>query len=783
MAYKKISIVLSFLFLLGFTGIHAQMTQALARSIPEAEGISSEAITNFLEAVGKSKNEFHSFMMLRHGKVIAEGWWNPYRADLKHTLYSTSKSFTATAVGFAVSEKRLTVNDKVVSFFPNDVPKIISPHLAELSVKDLLTMSAGQFPEPSYISRRDTNWAKAFLATPIVNKPGTKFLYNSLCTYMLSAIVQKVTGEKIIDYLTPRLFKPLGIEGMDWEIDPLSINVGGWGLRLKTEDLAKFGQLFLQKGMWKGQQILPAAWVEEASTLKIIQNPDLAQEKKDASDWQQGYCYQMWRCRNNAFRADGAFGQYIIMMPDQDAVIVITSETPDMQDELNLVWKHLLPAFQKDKLATDKNKAEVLKQRLSTLALLPPKKSNNSPIIKDILGKTFSLSPNTQFVQNLSFQFKGDVCEVSLKNNMGTYKLSFGAGQWLNGETAKLGPSLVAGAKNHFIGLPPSKVAGSFRWENDSTLMLILRYIDSPHSETYTCHFDKNNLTVDYQYSFNKSKIEVLKGVVAQGQPKPIQLIIRGDDMGFSHSANEALIKTYKEGIETSIEIIVPSPWFPEAVKMLKDNPSIDVGIHLALSSEWDNVKWRPLTDCPSLKDKDGYFYPMIYPNKNYPNQSVSENKWKIEEIEKEFRAQIEMALKYVPRISHISSHMGCTNVSEEVKALTKKLAKEYKIDVDLDDYGVQRMGFKGATTTSQEKIQSFINGLKTLEVSKTYLFVEHPAFDNAETQAIHHVGYENVAADRQGVTDLFTSEEVKAFILKNGIQLISYKDLGQQKR
>lgn len=782
MAYKKISIVLSFLFLLGVTSIHAQMTQALARSTPEVEGVSSEAITNFLDAVAKSKNEFHSFMMLRHGKVIAEGWWNPYRADLKHTLYSTSKSFTATAVGFAVSEKRLTVNDKVVSFFPNDVPKIISPNLAELSVKDLLTMSAGQFPEPSYISGRDTHWVKAFLATPIVNKPGTKFLYNSLCTYMLSAIVQKVTGEKIVDYLTPRLFKPLGVEGMDWEIDPLSINVGGWGLRLKTEDLAKFGQLFLQKGMWKGQQILPAAWVEEASTLKIIQNPDLAQEKKDASDWQQGYCYQMWRCRNNAFRADGAFGQYIIMMPEQDAVIVITSETPDMQDELNLVWKHLLPAFQKDKLAADNNKAEVLKQKLSALALLPPKKSNNSPIIKDILGKTFSLSPNTQYIQNMSFKFNNDVCEMTLKNNADTYKIPFGAGEWLKSETAKLGPSLVGGAKNHFIGLPPSKVAGSFRWKNDSTLELILRYIDSPHSETYTCYFDKNNLRVDYQYSFNKSKTEVLKGGVAQGQQKPIQLIIRGDDMGFSHSANEALIKTYKEGIETSIEIIVPSPWFPEAVKMLNDNPSVDVGIHLALSSEWDNVKWRPLTDCPSLKDKDGYFYPMIYPNKNYPNQSVSENKWKIEDIEKEFRAQIEMALKHIPRISHISSHMGCTNISEEVKSLTKKLAKEYKIDIDLDDYGVQRMSFKGATTTSQEKIQSFINGLKTLEAGKTYLFVEHPAFDNAETQAIHHIGYENVAADRQGVTDLFTSQEVKAFILKNGIQLVSYKDMKQNK-
>jgi predicted glycoside hydrolase/deacetylase ChbG (UPF0249 family) len=450
-----------------------------------------------------------------------------------------------------------------------------------------------------------------------------------------------------------------------------------------------------------------------------------------------------------------------------------------MQDELNLIWQHLLPAFQKDKLTFDKNKTATLKQKIANLSLLPPKKANNSPLLKDISNKTFALSPNGQYIQTLAFQFKNDVCEMTLKNNAGTFKIPFGAGEWLKSETVKLGPSLVGPAKNHFVGLPPSKVAGSYTWQNDSTLELILRYIDSPHSEFYTCRFDKNNVSVDYQISFMKNRIDNLKGMVAQGQVKPIQLIIRGDDMGFSHSANEALIKTYKEGIETSIEVIVPSPWFPEAVKMLKDNPSVDVGIHLALSSEWDNVKWRPMTDCPSLKDKDGYFFPMIFPNKNYPNQSLSENKWKLEEIEKEFRAQIEMALKHIPRISHVSAHMGCTNLAEEVKIMTRKLAKEYKIDIDMDDYGVKRMSFKGATTTSQEKIQSFINGLKALEAGQNYLFVEHPAFNDAEVQAIHHIGYENVAVDRQGVTDLFTSEEVKNFILKNGIKLVSYKELG----
>lgn len=256
------------------------------------------------------------------------------------------------------------------------------------------------------------------------------------------------------------------------------------------------------------------------------------------------------------------------------------------------------------------------------------------------------------------------------------------------------------------------------------------------------------------------------------------RLIVRGDDMGYSHSGNQALIKCYENGIQKSIEIIVPSPWFPEAVKMLEQHPGVDVGVHLAITSEWDNVKWRPLTDATSLRDADGYFYPMIRKNTNYPGRAVMENKWNIADIEKEFRAQIEMALKKIPRLSHISGHMGCTDITPEVTQLTKKLAKEYKIDIDLAQYGVKWAGYEGPHTSSEEKISSFIKMLEKLQAGNTYLFLDHPGIDGEELRAIHHIGYENVAVDRQGVTDLFTSERVKAAIKKHGIQLISYKDL-----
>src|SRR6187399_929945 len=224
----------------------SSQTTKLPRSTPETEGVSSKGIIEFLDALSTTKHEMHSIMILRHGKVIAEGWWNPYRPDLKHTLYSLSKSFTSTAVGFAVAEKKLSVNDKVISFFPGKLPKTITPLLSDFKIKDLLSMSVGQDPYPTGPVVVTDDWIKSFFATPVLNKPGAVFLYNSAATYMLSAIVQKVTGEKIIDYLTPRLFKPLGIVGMDWETDLMGTNTGGWGLRIKTEDIAKFAQLYLQ---------------------------------------------------------------------------------------------------------------------------------------------------------------------------------------------------------------------------------------------------------------------------------------------------------------------------------------------------------------------------------------------------------------------------------------------------------------------------------------------------------------------------------------------------------
>jgi CubicO group peptidase (beta-lactamase class C family) len=488
---------------------------SLVRSYPEAEGVSTESIISFIKAIEDSQHEFHSFMFLRHGKVIAEGWWDPYKPELKHTLYSTSKSFTSTAVGFAVTENRIRVSDKVVSFFPEYLPESVSPNLGDMEIRDLLTMSAGQIPDPTHsLTLSETNWIRGFLALPVVNDPGTKFLYNSMATYMLSAIVQKVTGEKIIDYLTPRLFEPLGISGMDWETDPAGINTGGWGLRLKTEDMAKFGQLYLNKGEWNGKQILPSLWIEEATSFKIDQMPGAEQAERDSSDWVQGYCYQFWRSRHNAYRADGAYGQYIIVMPDQDAVVAITSETSDMQKEINLVWKYLLPGIKEKKLPENPEAYETLKSMLSGLKLSPGDTKPGPPVAAVITGRKYSFAPNAWNLESISFSFSDYVCNVMLTEGNTDYPYNFGNGKWIAGETLRMGPNLLRNAQSHFKGLPPPKTACSYTWRDENTLDLILRYIESPHTETYTCHFEGDSIEVALKISSSfGAEPSILKGV------------------------------------------------------------------------------------------------------------------------------------------------------------------------------------------------------------------------------------------------------------------------------
>jgi CubicO group peptidase (beta-lactamase class C family) len=470
------------------TYAEATVTQ-LARSTPESQGVASAGILAFLEGIEKAGIELHSFMMLRHGQVIAEGWWQPYGPELVHTMYSMSKSFTSTAVGLAVGEGKLSVEDKVVSFFPDDLPEKVSENLAAMRVKDLLTMSTGNEKEPTQTVVKEENWVRTFLAQNIAHKPGTQFMYNSAATYMCSAIVQKVTGESVLGYLTPRLFMPLGIHGMKWETCPRGINTGGWGLSIQTEGMAKFGQLLLNQGLWKGKQILSPAWIAEATKFHIQQpGADKPDRPKSKNDWLQGYGYQFWRCQGTAFRGDGAFGQFTLVLPEQDAVIVMTSENKNMQGQLDLVWQHLLPAFE----AKKPQPADL--SRLKKLKLPFPKGKTSSPEAERITGKIYKLEKNDLGLTEVAFsQEKGQWIFKT-----GAHVVTCGEKEWKLGEVAFPGtpPRLISG------GQPKqpvtSKIAAHATWTDDTTLQMTWRYYETPHSDALTCRFEGDAVTITF---------------------------------------------------------------------------------------------------------------------------------------------------------------------------------------------------------------------------------------------------------------------------------------------
>ncbi len=278
--------------------------------------------------------------------------------------------------------------------------------------------------------------------------------------------------------------------------------------------------------------------------------------------------------------------------------------------------------------------------------------------------------------------------------------------------------------------------------------------------------------------------IAVLLAVFCNGNSQvesQISLLIRGDDIGSSHTANIACIDSYKNGIMRSVELMVPGPWFPEAVRLLNENPGLDVGVHLVITSEWNNIKWRPLTCCPSLVDKDGYFYPMIWQREDFPKgTALKEAPWKIEEIEAEFRAQIEMARRHVPHVSHLNCHMGCEGCDPQIGALVKRLAIEYGLNINPRDKGFRSIALWDRNdTTSAARIESAVKTMRNLKPGK-YLFIDHPGYDTPEMRAIWHTGYENVAVDRDAVSRVFTSNEVKKTISEMGINLVSYKELSK---
>ena len=316
----------------------------LERVTPESVGIHSEGILEFIDLAESRGLELHSMMLLRHGKVCAEGWWKPYNPASPHMMFSFTKALTSTAIGFACQEGALSLDDRLSELFPDKMPENPSENLLACTVRDLLTMSCGHETEINTFDVNEPDWIKNFLSHEFKYKPGTCFMYNTAGTNMLCAALKRRTGENLFEYLTPRLFEPLGMENIECFRLPDGIEMGGAGSRLKTEDMARFILFVSRHGKWEGKQLLNAEWFDMASANQV--STISPANNADNPDWRCGYGFQFWRCvPEHVFRADGAFGQYGVVFEDKDTVLILQSSSSDQQEQLTCAWEALLPAI------------------------------------------------------------------------------------------------------------------------------------------------------------------------------------------------------------------------------------------------------------------------------------------------------------------------------------------------------------------------------------------------------------------------------------------------------
>lgn len=473
----------------------------LERSTPEAEGIPSDRVIAFFDSLMSVPGvDIHSTMILRHGKVVAEIYPEPFRAEYGHQLFSCSKTFTAAAVGLAIADNRLRLDDRLAAFFPELLPDTVSGWLADITVRDLLTMTSG-FEVDRRMRTFRTDWVRAYLNHPMAAEPGKRFAYDSINTYLLSAIVQRVTGMKIIDYLKQRIFTPLHITEAYWEESPEGINAGGWGLYLQPESLAKFGQLLLNNGRWNGEQLLPASWVKEMTSRQV--------DNAIGDD----YGYQMWMCAYpGAVRADGAYGQYIILIPDKEMVVVITQCLRIGGDrEQRWIWDGLLPYVSDKPLAVGKS-YDRLKKAADRYAHTLPKGKARSGWAKQLQSKEFWLSDNSLDWQSIRFEFDNREIQMFVKDKQGkTSRVTLGYEEWktspilfypLNARKSTLG-SFSNVPKNFYVG-------GGYAWTGEKRLEIKLHFVNWMSAVGFDLDFENGKLsaTLRNNYSDTLEKIE-----------------------------------------------------------------------------------------------------------------------------------------------------------------------------------------------------------------------------------------------------------------------------------
>jgi CubicO group peptidase (beta-lactamase class C family) len=475
----------------------------LPRSTPEAQGVSSAALLRLVDAMDARLHDAHSVMVVRHGHVVAEGWWAPYSADAPHSLFSVSKSFTSAAVGFAVEEGLVGLDDRVVDLLPDDLPPIVPDNLAAMRVRHLLTMTTGHATDTvGTLTEHEHDWTKTLLRQPVPLAPGTTFVYDTGATHLLSAILQRRTGERLLDFLTPRLLEPLGIEDATWEQSPVGVDAGGWGLSITTEDIAAFGLTYLDGGRWRGRQVVPAGWVAESTAVQVANGDGLP-----GSDWAQGYGYQFWRSQHGAYRADGAFGQVSIAVPEHDTLLVMTAGLDEMQTQLDVVWEHLLPALEPSTalgsgtaLPDDAAALAALAIRLSSLAIDPPEGAPSGATSDRVSGRAYGLPRNSAGLRSVALDQRGEHTTLVVVDAHGEHTIEVGSGGWSRGRS-----SLLAERET------PIAAAGA--WVDDAVYLVRIIQTETPFSVTIALDFLGDEVTVDVEQNVSFGPTRLLHTV------------------------------------------------------------------------------------------------------------------------------------------------------------------------------------------------------------------------------------------------------------------------------
>jgi len=467
--------------------------QSFRVAAPGEVGVHAGRIRRFLNELERRSLTLHSLLLYRSGRVATEQYWWPYRADRPHMTHSATKSFTGTAVGFALAEGRLRLDEKVVSFFPDQVPATASRWLRAMTVGDLLTMRTGH---PVGLSGKtwrliDTSWVAEFLGAEVADPPGQRFTYSSATSHMLSAIVARATGESIAEYLRPRLFEPLGFQAHSWEADPEGNSSGGNGLSLRSVDFLKWGVLHLRDGWWGGRRVLPEGWVRQATTAWVsgassgswngaefvpAGGPDAGPEPRE-----RGYGYQIWLGPEDSYYASGMFGQECVVLPQRDAAVAITASIPRGRHlELNeLVYELLVPAFGGPGTPSDDRR---LAEQLAG-AGEPPAAPSVAPAA-EVDGRGYRCDPNEDGITGIRFDRAGEQLTVTLTDGRGTHHVRCALDGWAESVTTVTGWQL-----HHSYQPPDMRVVAGARWSTPRSLTLDWYFVESPFHDTVTVEF------------------------------------------------------------------------------------------------------------------------------------------------------------------------------------------------------------------------------------------------------------------------------------------------------